>query len=149
DLRGADLSGADLSGANLDRANLRGADLSGADLSGATGLMPQYEFIKNNFESTADGIIAYKTFDDTYKSPEKWKIEKGSVITENVNFNRTNDCGCGINVALLEWVKSKCKGQIWKVLIRWEWLSGVCVPYNTNGKIRCECVELIETVKVS
>lgn len=28
-----------------------------------------------------------------------------------------------------------------------EWLPGVCVPYNTDGKIRCERVELLEVVK--
>lgn len=90
--------------------------------------------------------MAYKTFGDMYSPPTKWKLKKGSVITENVNFNRTNDCGCGINVATLEWVKKYFKGKIWKVLIRWEWLAGVCVPYNSEGKIRCECVELIEII---
>ena len=139
----ADLSDADLSFANLIGADLIRANLIGANLSGATGLMQQWEFVKNNFESTADGIIAYKTFGDTYIFPEKWKIEKGSVIAENVNFTRTDDCCCGINVAPLEWVKKYHKGQIWKVLIRWEWLAGVCVPYNSEGKIRCECVELL------
>jgi len=64
-----------------------------------------------------------------------------------VNANRTDVCGCGINVAPLEWVKRNYKGVIWKVLIRWEWLAGVCVPYNTDGKIRCERVELVEVVE--
>ncbi len=157
DISGADLSRADISGANLRCANLRcadlrcadlsGANLSHADISGATGLVPQWEFIKENFEATADGIIAYKTFNSCRKSPENWKIEKGSVITENVNFNRTNECGCGINVAPIKYVKKFFNGEIWKVLIRWEWLAGVCVPYNSDGEIRCECVELLEIVK--
>ena len=34
-----------------------------------------------------------------------------------------------------------------KNIIRWEWLAGVCVPYGSSGKIRCERVELIEIVK--
>ena len=132
--------------ANLSYANLSYANLRRANLSSATGLIQQWEFLKNNFYSTAEGIVAYKTFGDTYSPPAKWKLEKGSVITENVDFNRTNDCGCGINVATLEWVKKYCRGEIWKVLIRWEWLAGVCVPYNSDGKIRCECVELIEII---
>lgn len=37
--------------------------------------------------------------------------------------------------------------DVWKVLIRWEWLAGVCVPYNTDGKIRCERVKLVEIVE--
>ena len=32
-------------------------------------------------------------------------------------------------------------------LICWEWLCGVCVPYGSDGKIRCEKVELLEVVK--
>lgn len=46
-----------------------------------------------------------------------------------------------------EKVKRNYKGETWKVLIRWEWLCGVCVPYMTDGKIRCERVELIGVVK--
>lgn len=160
DLSGANLSGADLCGANLREANLSGADLrgadlcgadlSGADLSGADGLLSAVNFMEAYFERTTDGYIAYKMFSCERAAPKNWKIEPGSVITENVNFNRTNECGCGINVAPLEWVRREYghkKLDIWKVLIRWEWLCGVCVPYNTDGKIRCEKVELLEVVK--
>ena len=142
DLRWADLSGADLSGANLSRANL-----SSADLSGAKGLLSTVNFIDAHFERIADGYIAYKTFNSNYKDPDSWKIKKGAVIEEVVNFDRCTECGCGINVAPLEWVKQHMNGKIWKVLIRWEWLCGVCVPYMSDGKIRCEKVELVEVVK--
>ena len=149
DLSWADLSGADLSWADLSGANFRGADLSGADLSGAKELLSAVNFIDANFERVTDGYIAYKTFNSKYAAPESWTIAEGSVITENVNFNRCEECGCGINVAPLDWVKSHYGwrgGAIWKVLIRWEWLCGVCVPYNSDGKIRCERVELLEVV---
>lgn len=151
-LYGADLRRADLSGANLCRTNLYGANLSGAnlygtDLSGANGLLSAVNFMEANFERTENGYIAYKTFGDQYTPPEKWKIKPGSIIEENVNFDRCDNCGCGINVAPIKWVKEHYKGDIWKVLIRWEWLAGVCVPYNSKGKIRCERVELIEIVK--
>ena len=122
------------------------ANLSGADLSGAIVLIPQWEFIKNNFESAADGIIAYKVFGDIHQPPDAWKLEKGSVISENVNFDRTSASGCGINVATLDEVKTYYDGEIWQVLIRWEWLAGVCIPYNSTGQIRCERVELIGIV---
>ena len=161
DLRGADLSGADLSwanlsGANLSWANLSGADLreanlsranlSGADLSGAKGLLQTATFIAENFERTPDGYIAYKTFNSQYRAPDAWEIKPGSIIEETVNFDRCTECGSGINVAPLEWVRSHHKGDIWKVLIRWEWMCGVCIPYNTDGKIRCERVELVGIV---
>ena len=150
DLSGADLSDADLSGADLRDADLHSANLSCADLSDAKELLSSVNYMEAHFERTPDGYIAYKIFGGEYAAPESWKIEKGSVITENVNFNRTNECGCGINVAPLEWVKKnygRKNRDIWKVLIRWEWLCGVCVPYNTDGKIRCERVELVEVVK--
>ena len=148
-LRGADLSGADLSGADLSGADLSKANLRGADLSGAKELLSAVNFIDAHFERVADGYIAYKTFNSEHVAPESWTIAEGSVITENVNFNRCEECGCGINVAPLDWVKSHYGwrgGAIWKVLIRWEWLCGVCVPYNSDGKIRCERVELLEVV---
>ena len=147
DLRNADLYGVNLRYANLRNADLRNADLYGVDLSGAENLLFSVDYLRNNFECTAEGIIAYKVFNAMYSPPTKWKIQPKSVITENVNANRTNDCGCGINVATLEWVLRKySKEKIWKVLIRWEWLCGVVVPYNTDGKIRCERVELVEMI---
>lgn len=75
------------------------------------------------------------------------KIEPDSIISENVMFDRCIGCGPGINVAPLDWVKKNYKGEIWKCLIEVPWLAGVCVPYNTDGKIRCERVRLLEVVK--
>lgn len=147
DLRRANLSGADLRRANLSGADLSDADLSDADLSDANGLLSAVNFMEANFEHTENGYIAYKTFGAQYTPPEKWKIKPGSIIEENVNFDRCDDCGCGVNVAPIKWIKDHYIGDIWKVLIRWEWLAGVCVPYNSKGKIRCERVELIEIVK--
>ena len=155
DLSGANLSGADLSGANLSEADLseadlRWANLRWANLSGAKELLSAVNFVDAHFERVTDGYIAYKTFNSEYAAPASWTIAEGSVITENVNFNRCDSCGCGINVAPLDWVKSHSGwrgGAIWKVLIRWEWLCGVCVPYNSDGKIRCERVELLEVVR--
>lgn len=149
DLRCAKLSDAKLSDADLSGASLGGADLRGADLSGAKGLLLAADYMCAHFERTPDGYIAYKIFDGEYAVPESWNLESGSVITENVNFDRTSECGCGINVAPLEWVKENSGREtrdIWRVLLRWEWLCGVCVPYNTDGEIRCERVELVEKV---
>ena len=147
DLRRADLSGANLSGADLRRADLSGANLSGANLSGAKELLSAINFIDAHFERVVDGYIVFKTFGGMYASPESWKIEAGSVITETVNPDRCTDCGSGINVASFDWVKKNCKGDIWKCLVRFEWLAGAIVPFNTDGKIRCERVELVEIVE--
>ena len=148
DLRSANLRSADLSSANLRDANLSSANLSSADLSYAKNLVSSINYMEAHFERTAEGYIAYKTFNSSYEAPERWTIAPGSVIDEVVNECRTTMCGSGINVAPLEWVRREYPGKtIWKVLIRWEWLPGVCVPYNTNGKIRCERVELVEVVE--
>ena len=157
DLRGADLGGADLSGADLRDADLRGADLRNADLrnanlSNAQNIENQNsaDYISAHFDKTEDGIIVYKTFNNHQQPNPNWIIEEGSVIEENVNYNRTNDCGCGVNVATLDWIK-KHGGQgrdIWECLIKWEWLSDVVVPYHTDGKIRAGRVQLVRVVGV-
>ena len=146
-LSGADLSGANLSGANLSGADLSDADLSDANLSGVKNLLSAINYLDSNFEKTPDGYIAYKTFGGSYAPNKGWKIESGSIIDEVVNPNRQYICGSGINLAPIKWVIQNYKGDIWKVLIRWEWLPGVIVPYNTDGKIRCERCELVEIVK--
>jgi hypothetical protein len=97
---------------------------------------------------TVDGYLAYKTFGSEYAINKDWKIKVGEIINEVVNPNRQNDCGCGINVAPIEWVKKNYPNKpIWQVLIRWEWLAGVIVPFGTDGKIRCERVELIKIME--
>ena len=156
-LRCADLSDANLSGANLRRADLSGANLSGADLSdanlrranlsGSKGLLDAINYMEANFERTDEGYIVYKTFGENYSAPESWKIEPGEIIEETVNCDRTTGCGCGINAAPLEWVRRNGRNQPYKLLIRWEWLLGVVVPYNTDGKIRCSKAQILEAVE--
>ena len=141
-----------LSDANLRRANLRcadlsDADLSGADLSGSQGLLDAINYMEANFERTDDGYIVYKTFGENYSAPELWKIEPGEIIEETVNCDSTTECGCGINVAPLEWVRRNGRNHPYKLLIRWEWLLGVVVPYNTDGKIRCSKAQILEAVE--
>ena len=149
DLIRANLSGAKLSHADLSGADLRRANLIGADLSGAVGLLDAVHYIAENFESSSDGVIVYKAFGLHYPVCHEWQISAGSVVGEVVNANRTDDCGCGVNVATLEWVQREARRgkQIWKCLIRWPWLAGVVVPYNTDGKIRASRVELLEIVE--
>ena len=153
-LRGANLSGADLRGAylreaDLREADLRGADLRGADLSQVKGLLNPIDYIKEHFKTTSDGIICYKTFGEHYQSPSNWIISPGSVIEEVVNYLPNCDCASGVNVATLDWAKKQTSGEIWKCLIRWEWLPGIVVPYNTDGKIRAAMVQLIEKIERS
>ena len=152
DLRYSNLSGSNLSGSNLSGSDLRGSNLSGSNLSGSNlsqteGLLDTVNFMEAHFERTDRGYIVYKTFGGNYNPPDDWKIEPDSVITETVNFDRCTECGSGINVAPLEWVRENYPNkQAWKCLIEWPWLVGVCVPYNTDGKIRCSRVRLLEVI---
>ena len=109
--------------------------------------MDAINFMEAHFERTDDGYIVYKSFNSSYDAPDRWKIEPGEVIEEVVNPDRTRECGCGINVAPLEWVRNDNYNQPYKLLIRWEWLPGVVVPYNTDGKIRCSKAQILEAVK--
>ena len=159
-LRSADLSGADLSGADLSCANLRSADLSGADLSyanlrsadlsGAKGLINDIDYLAENFEKTNEGYIGYMIHGMYYTIPEHWKLQPNEIIEEVVNSNRTDTCGCGVNIATKEWIKRENPfvTKAWKVLIKWEWLPSVVVPYNTDGKIRCGRAMLLEEVEI-
>ena len=134
----ANLRCANLHGANLRCANLHGANLSDANLSGCEGLLVSIDWLKTNFKSNRKGFIVYKAHGETtYTPPKRWKRSK--FITEIVNPNRTDACGCGINFATKEWVKrfygTNCR--IRRMYLHWEDLADVVVPYNTNGKARC------------
>jgi len=148
-LFGADLSGANLFGADLSGANLSRADLSGANLSRTLGLLDPIAYLSLNFKSITSGIIAYKTFSHLYKPPAYWDIAEGAVISEEVNSNRQDTCGCGINVGSLAWIESNNTRNlpIWEVLIEWSWLSTLIVPYNADGKVRVGRCRLIRKLK--
>ena len=143
DLCGANLSGADLSDADLSDADLRRANLSGANLSDAKGILDAINYLEANFEKTEEGYIVYKTFGENYCAPDTWKIEPGEIIEETANPDRGTECGCGINVAPLNWVRRNSRRQPYKLLIRWEWLPGVVVPFSTDGKIRCSKAQIL------
>jgi len=141
-----DLSNRDLRGCNLSNSNLSNSDLRGSNLSGCLGLLNPIDWMQENLEKVSEGYIAYKTFDMNYQHPKYWKIKAGSEISEVVNPLPTLDCACGVNVAIKDWFIDRDTSPKWKVLIKWEWLPSVVVPYNTDGKFRCGRVQLLEEV---
>ena len=155
DLRSANLSGANLSGANLSGANLSGANLSGADLSGARNLLNPVKWLAENFEHDDLGYIVYKAIGkNSYERPDYWEISAGTCLEEVVNPLPMNDCACGVNFATLKWVKGNYGEKvtiglvsIWRCRVQWTDLPGVVVPYNTDGKARCNRLELLEIVE--
>ena len=147
-LRGADLSEANLRGANLSEADLRWANLRGADLRGATGLLEPFAWIEEHFETTEQGVIVFRAQSGQYANPYGWAFEPGASLTEVCHSDRSLDCACGVAFATLEWVrKNHPNDTIWRCLIPWERSCGIVVPYNTDGKARCDYLELIEVVE--
>lgn len=147
-LHNAKLRNANLSGANLEGANLSGADLTYVNFSGASGLLNPAEWLSKNFEHDNLGYIVYKAIGETlYPAPDTWNIKSDEFIEEVVNPLPTLTCACGVNFATLDWIKENCGGEgvdIWRCRIRWQDLPGVVVPYNTNGKARCNRLELLD-----
>lgn len=157
-LSNLNLLGVDFSQANLSRANFSGTafyrvNLFEANLSGAEGILDPIDWLKDNFERTDEGYIVYKAFSigTAYVPPARWKIEEGSVISEVCNPDRSCDCGCGVNFATRGWCEMFqrlfARNQdydLWVCLIEPDWLPGVVVPFNTNGKARCSRLRLLK-----
>jgi uncharacterized protein YjbI with pentapeptide repeats len=153
----ADLSEANLSMADRKRANLLEADLLEADLreanlreanlSGSGGLLSAIDWMAE-MEQSADGWIVYKCIGKTqFPAPESWRVEPGAILSEVANPDRTCDCACGVNFGTRAWCDANYTDAVlWRCLIRWEWGPGVVVPYNTDGKARCERLQLVEVV---
>lgn len=117
---------------------------------------------KLGYQITKEGdVIGYKTFNSMYRPPKSWVIKKGSIIESPVDYS--GSCNQGINLATLEWVEDvygtkrqhkyinyiEYYKDIWKLLIKNEWLDGVCIPCSDEPKIRCERVQLLEKLTVN
>ncbi|MHA1408829.1 MAG: pentapeptide repeat-containing protein [Candidatus Odinarchaeia archaeon] len=152
DLRGVDLSHANLNGVDLNRANLSSADLRNANFSDSKNVFNPTKFIENNFKFCKKGLIVYKAFGNTPNNSMKWGTPKpNKIIKEVVNPCVTTECGSGINVATLGWIKHNLYGnfEIWECVIPYKHLLGVVVPYNSDGKIRCNYLKLIKKIEVN
>lgn len=139
----ANLAGADLTEADLTGANLAGVNLLEANLSGAKGLISSAEFMAQ-FETDEKGWLVPKVFGLYCASPEYWAIEPGSFIEEVCNPCRTNECGSGISFSTPGWVLERASvSNIWRCRIHFADGPGIVVPYNTDGKARCERMEIL------
>ena len=145
-LRSANLRSADLSGANLS-----GADLRSANLSGSEGLLSPREFMDANFQKDESGYIVFKGIGNTaYSLPDRWKIAPGEYLTEVVNTNRGDDCGCGVNFGTREWIENNYqRSTLWECRIKFEDACTIIVPFITTGKARCERLLLIKQLTQS
>lgn len=156
DLRGADFSNArlngatfqwaNLSGANLTAANCAGANFQEANLSGVSGIPPVREFLEQ-FERNAGGLIVYKAEGVEYAPPAPWSFSPGSILTETVNPDRWQLCGCGVSFATREHIAENYPGRrVWACFIEWLDVGDVVAPIGNDGKGRCRRLHLLEVV---
>lgn len=131
---------------NSDVEKLNTRTIQNLTLSNCSNDYSPTEFLKENFKWTDEGIIAYKTFNELFSPPDHWNIERGEVLTENVDFDEQNDCSYGINVGTEQWVRKNCLNRVWKVLIPYEALPETIVPYDSDGKIRTSKIRLLHVV---
>ncbi len=121
-------------------------NLDGIDLS-RSKLPNQLDYLKENFEFTKKGLICYKTIGEHYRPNPNWKIAPGEYIEETVLTDRTNECGCGINVGTAKYVFCNSSIQeIWVCLIEFQDFIDLVVPFNSCGKIRAGRVKLLKTI---
>lgn len=146
DLRNCDFRSANFNHVDFTNAQLSGAYFENTSMIDVKGLPTQEEMLDKLFKKTKEGYIVYKTFGAYYDVPDYWDIDEGSIIKEDVDLDRRRACSCGINVATNEWILVDpicgCK-PIWKCLLSFDDLDSVCVPYGTEGKIRCGRLKLL------
>jgi len=112
------------------------------------------------FEKNSKGVICYKRFNFFYAAPGGWKIKRGETITSRVDKCRGNDCGFGINVGTLSWMRRNAGGFragmyafagvpvtcCWKCLILYKDLHLLIIPLDSTGKVRCGRLKLLYPV---
>jgi hypothetical protein len=136
--------GTDLRKADLRGADLRWADLEGADLEGVK-LPIVKDFLDKNFEKSGRGYIVYKTFGTYYPSPDHWEIKPNSTLLSDVQEDRRELCGHGINFATIGWILNDHGNSrtIWKCKV---YAKDVVVPLATDGKARASKLKILGKV---
>jgi hypothetical protein len=96
--------------------------------------------------------LVQKVFGNTvYNLPINWQLIPGNFITETSNPCITTECGCGINFGTHEYIKLNHSeaSEIWECLLLFEDMPSLVVPINTDGKCRCNRLQLIKKITVS
>ena len=142
------------------------SNMKEVDLSGSSGLLDSIDYLFDEFECDKNeygqqNVIVYVVFDDDqYNNIRGYMdisvlIDKNSILKDEVNYDRSDPNGCGIQVGNKKYIRSKLsnmKGDfgkdrlnIWKGKILLEWLPGVVVPYFPMcHKIRTSRLMLLE-----
>ena len=141
-LRYADLSYADLLSVDLRSADLRSANLRYADLLSAKNINMYYATdLSSLLTNQPNRLIAYKYLTKTMQSPihdKKITYKIGEEYSEEIDDNRLDDCGEGLNIASLEWCLKETQGDLDDYIyveVSFD-PKDVVVPYFSDGKFR-------------
>lgn len=148
-----DFTSASFENVKFENVRFISCSFNGTNFKGSTGLSSPIDIIAGNYEKTENGYIGYCAFD---KAPEL-----GQIFTETVNTNRSTPSGIRVMTKEhMEWIyKDKETGndkrtrykkvEVWEVVIPFEYLSGVVVPFDFHGEIYCERVKATKFVRNS
>jgi len=162
---GADLTGANFGDvtmrtvsfarANLNKVYVEGWQEINTDTSGATGLFDAHEWMKEHFKwDDLKGWTVYKAIGETeFGWPRYWASPSpGVILKENVDWNPTNTCGCGVNFGTRDFCERNYghrRVQIWECHIPPMYACSIVVPFGSYGKARCGHLVLDEIVESS
>lgn len=145
-LTDASIRVADLSDADISEAKLGSVDLYRSSLDNIKGFVNPMDFMANTFEKSADGYVVYTTCAE--------ELTPGTTLERICNMDPQCceyvpvtgiHCWDQENATFVSHYKDE---NLYKVLIRWEWLLGVCVPYSSfRSGIRCSKVEVLDKLE--
>jgi hypothetical protein len=85
----------------------------------------------------------------------RYRVGK-TVIENNFDTNRYEDCGAGLNVATMQWCTDICyPNACYKhegdriITVRFSPASIVCVPHDSKGKFRVKRLKVVKSAKVT
>lgn len=112
-------------------------------------------YVRSYFHKVSHGYIGFKSFCEAHKpfgNPSSWEINHGSVIEEVCDSDVNKECSYGISFGSFEYMRKTyitngCM-DIHAILIRNEDIFGVCVPYNTDGKLRTSRLQILNKVEI-
>jgi hypothetical protein len=112
-------------------------------------LLSSSDWIRRHLAANSMGVLGYKALNLMYNAPRHWRTKPGSEWREVVNPDRCSLCGCGVNVGTARWVIENTvpSRDVYEVLIPWQEMADVVVPYATYGKLRAGCVRVVRKVR--
>ena len=109
--------------------NIKDCTFSNCKTAIGNFIIDKQTYLRQNFETTGNGIIVYKTFGEWKPVPKNWIRKKGSIITHDHDKDESIDCSFGINVSPC--IRYRCIDRCWSIL-----LEEIYMPDATDDGVR-------------